>query len=456
MVEAQPLLRGPHGFAELTLPEGPPITRRFFETCTESRDFQCAASEREQVHLVHRWACENHPEKLSLQQIADFFQLAKSTVAHHLRKPVDSGVARSPCRNGRPSLLTEEQLTALRRFIEERFASRYPVSYEDCRAFLLESFDLAVNIKSLRSLIERTDAFKTVVGEPMEDSRNFCDPSAIDEYLAHLEEVLRVGKVPAAFVVNIDEAGFSEFVDARRSMRIVPADYPMKKIPVPVTRAEKRATLLAGICADGSTLKPLVIVPRDTMETELLLRGYTTDKIMFGHSDKGYMTTSLFTNWAKRCFIPEMKQKRVEHQYDGPIILTLDRFGCHCNDEFVSMCEEENIVCVFLPPHTSDQLQPCDLGVFAIQKNWMSNIRIPGNLNRQTKQIVKIIDSYRMATSFKNVTGAFRRAGIVTFLDEQLRLMARVDVRFASAVRHLQLDDDNGYELPGDKKRINI
>lgn len=34
--------------------------------------------------------------------------------------------------------------------------------------------------------------------------------------------------------------------------------------------------------------------------------------------------------------------------------------------------------------------------------------------------------------------------------------MARVDVRFASAVRHLQLDDDDGYELPGDKKRINI
>lgn len=57
----------------------------------------------------------------------------------------------------------------------------------------------------------------------MEDSRNFCDPSAIDEYLAHLEEVLRVGKVPGAFVVNIDEAGLSEFVDARRSMRIVPS-----------------------------------------------------------------------------------------------------------------------------------------------------------------------------------------------------------------------------------------
>ena len=198
MVSAQPLLRAPHGFAELTFPEEPPITRCFFETCADSRDFPCAASEREQFHWVHRWACENHPEKLSLQQIADLFQLAMSTVARHLRKPVDSGVARSPCRNGRPSLLTEEQLTALRRFIEERFASRYPVSYEDCRAFLLGAFDLATNIKFLRSLIQRTDAFNTV-GEPMEDSLNFCDPS--DYYYARLHYVLRTSCLPSLCAV---------------------------------------------------------------------------------------------------------------------------------------------------------------------------------------------------------------------------------------------------------------
>ena len=84
----------------------------------------------------------------------------------------------------------------------------------------------------------------------------------------------------------------------------------------------------------------------------------------------------------------------------------------------------------------------------------MSSIQIPDGLNRQTRQIVKIIDSYRMATTFKNVTSAFRRAGIVTYLDDELRLMARVDIRYASAVRHLQCEDCD--VLPNDKQRINI
>ena len=43
----------------------------------------------------------------------------------------------------------------------------------------------------------------------------------------------------------------------------------------------------------------------------------------------------------------------------------------------------------------------------------MGNIQIPDNFKRQDKQIVRIIDSYRMVTSFKNVTGAFKKPGIV-------------------------------------------
>ena len=360
----------------------------------------------------------------------------------------------SPCTNGRPSLLTREQMSELSDFIQSRFEQKIPATYEDCREFLLERFDLAVESGSLRAFITRSRAFKTVIGHPIEDLRAFASEEAIDEYLTQLEQTLNVAQVPAAFIVNIDEAGFAEFADRHTTTRIVPASYPLNSVGVPVSRAEKRATLLAGICADGSALKPLVIVQRDTLARELLVRGYTADKIMFETTEKGYMNTEVFIKWGKKCFIPEMQRRRQDFGYDGPIILLLDQFGCHCNEVFIAMCEEANIVCTFLPPHTSDQLQPCDLGLFGIQKKWMSSIQIPDGLNRQTRQIVKIIDSYRMATTFKNVTSAFRRAGIVTYLDDELRLMARVDIRYASAVGHLQCEDCD--VLPNDKQRINI
>ena len=451
-----PVLHPPHGLYELTLPEDPDL-RKFFEKCIETPDFQRAGSEREQVQLTKRWADEHLEGRVSYQALADFFQVYKSTIHHHLTRPIRATESVSPCRNGRPPILNEHQAKALAEFIVDRFNKRYPVSYEDCREFIMSEFEIAVNIISLRSFLSRMPIFKTVTGIPMEDSRNFCDESEIDSYLQQLEDVLRVGQVPAAFIMNIDEAGFAEYVDTHNSVRIVPASYAQKTVPVPVSRAEKRASLLAGICADGDTLKPMIVVPRDTMERELILRGYTVDKIHFAHSEKGYMTTDLFLQWAEKSFFPEIRRKRAFHDYYGPAILILDQYGSHCSDTFVSMCEDENVVCMFIPAHTSDQLQPCDLGVFAIQKRWSANIQISEDLNRQTKQIVKIIDSFRMATTFKNVTAAFRRAGIVTFIDESSgRLMARFDIRYASAVRHLELDDEDTLHLPGDKSRIRI
>ena len=114
------LLRQPHGYADLTFPEPSPL-RAFLEICAEQRDFICAASEREQVHLVHRWSQDSQCGPLSLRQLAEFFEVGKSTIQHHLSKPYEQGTADSPCKNGRPSLLDEEQAFALNRFIQEKY-----------------------------------------------------------------------------------------------------------------------------------------------------------------------------------------------------------------------------------------------------------------------------------------------------------------------------------------------
>lgn len=97
---------------------------------------------------------------------------------------------------------------------------------------------------------------------------------------------------------------------------------------------------------------------------------------------------------------------------------------------------------------TSDQIQPCDLGIFSNQKRWQRNIRVDDGLNKQTKQVIRIVDSYRMATTAKNVVSAFRKGGIVTYVDrDKMQLKVRVDIGKATAVRHyahLHAEDANG------------
>ena len=171
----------------------------------------------------------------------------------------------------------------------------------------MDHFDLNVNIKSLRALIARSDIFTTGDGEPMEDARIYSDPQKIDEYYRNIEEIIRVGNSPTEFIINIDEVGFERYADARKTRRIVPARYPLNSIPVPVSRAEKRATLLAGICGDGTTLKPMVVLQRETIDRELLLRGYTSSQIHFARNDTGYMTSQLFTQWSEQSFFPELR-----------------------------------------------------------------------------------------------------------------------------------------------------
>jgi hypothetical protein len=58
---------------------------------------------------------------------------------------------------------------------------------------------------------------KTVDGIPIERARVMPDPAAIDIYYAKIAEL--IDGIPREFVLNMDETGFSDHVDAREEKR---------------------------------------------------------------------------------------------------------------------------------------------------------------------------------------------------------------------------------------------
>lgn len=449
-------LHPPHSFAELCLPLHDARKRAFFSQCCERPDFSRASSEREQVHLIWSWSQSWTECKISLQDVADFLGAWKSTISWHLSKTVSPG---EPCvaqPGGRPSIIPNDVRDKLIASVQEAFERRIPLTFEDIRDYLLTECNISININTLRKFVSRNDQLRVVQGVPLEDTRLFSSEEDIQAYFDRIREVITVGQIPSGFIFNLDEVGFDSYVDARKIKRIVPSHYVQNEIPTPVSRQEKRATLLVAISADGRTVKPLVVLQRETIEIELLNMGYTADVVLFGRSDTGFMNTRLFLDWAKRSFFPEIRQRRATTGYEGPALLILDGFGVHHSPSFAEMCEEANVVLVFLPPHTSDQLQPCDLGLFGMQKRWQSNITLPTYLNKQTKQVVRIIDSLRMATTPKNVIGAFRKAGIISrFSIEKGQLIADVNPALATSVRH---SGEGAQELrePSQRQRVRI
>ena len=445
-------LKRAHGWDSVTLPTDP-VLRRFLVSVMESTQFQQCAYEREQVHIVHRRA-SSCPVKVSYQTIADFFQITKSTVQYHLKRPssIVSGCTIGAI--GRPPLLDGEQLDAVLKFISSRFAQRSPATYDEIRRYIKQKFALIVDVACLRHFLCRVPQIKSVEGRPMEDSRVFVRQEEIVQYFTRIAEIISVAEIPAAFILNIDESGFDRFVDARQITCIVPAAYEQSCIPIPVSRKEQRATLLAAICADGSSMKNMIVLPRKSIDQELFELGYTPDKFHYGHSEKGFMTTRLFREWIELSFIPEIRSRRARYKYEGPVLAIMDGFSVHDSEMVSELFEKELIISIFIPPHSSNQVQPLDLGVFAIQKQRQSNVTVPSDVSTQTAQVIRMMDSYIMAATPKNIIRAFQRGGIVSLYDrEKMMLMSRVEPEYAKAATLGQTYDIEE-DIGGPRRRV--
>lgn len=100
----------------------------------------------------------------------------------------------------------------------------------------------------------------------------------------------------AKFIFNIDEAGCSNWDDRHYTKVLVPCEYDNNKIPIQEDRNSKRL----------SSMKPLIIVHRITVDNDIKLAGYNEDSALFSCQNSGLMTAKLFLKWSKDIFFPEL------------------------------------------------------------------------------------------------------------------------------------------------------
>jgi hypothetical protein len=366
-----------------------------------TEEFRSAKTMREQIGIL------GTSKILSKTKIAKLLGVNRSTITKQLRRYTATvrGV-------GRPPVFTDTEQMLLENFICERFDQGIPVDYHEIWTFVHTVFGKDVLIDMLRHFIRSCGCFKAITGIPMDRERVAADPSAIDYFYNELEMYLG-DVVPPGFLLNIDETGMQEFVDAREQTIIVPIEFPKNSIFISKSRAQRRITLLGGIFGDGTTLKPLLIIPRATCDADLLKHGYDGSKVSIYCQENGFISSDIFDEWTESILIPEIRRRRDETGYIGVVILILDGCSCHTTDYFEDECLNENIVPIFLAPHSSDQCQPLDLLIFSLQKLFIQRIRPAKDSTTQTKEIIKILDSWQQATTPSNITASFKRAGLL-------------------------------------------
>jgi hypothetical protein len=126
----------------------------------------------------------------------------------------------------------------------------------------------------------------------MKARRVEVDEVAVAAFHDELEAM--IDGVPAAMINNADETGCSDWAHTYEIRVLVPDTYPVSSTAVQVGRPGKRATLLGCIAADGPTIRPMIVVERVAMESDIRLAGCSSEKVDVCSQSNGYMMSQLF------------------------------------------------------------------------------------------------------------------------------------------------------------------
>jgi hypothetical protein len=356
---------------------------------------------------------DRHQPKFTWSVIAQIFGVARSTIQEHVALYKLRG--NSPGTAGRPSCLTREELEELVQQITECYDRARPLSIHDLLAYISNNFDLNISPDTLYHILQRESRIRSITALPCEDKRLQVPEHEIIHYFHCLAAT--ISGVPPHFVFNVDEMGHQDWADAGKKTCYVPSTCTHSEIRYPVSRTGKRLTLIACICADGSHLRPCLIIPRKTFENELFALGFAPDQLEIYSQSKSFIDIDIFNDWFKDTFVPTVTERKQKYQYDGPTYLIMDNCSAHHGRIFDELCQQHNIVPIMLPPHSSNQLQPLDLSTFGATKKNIHSVNTSDKLNIQTKHIVRVLVGFLRAVVPPNVIMTFRNAGISIELD---------------------------------------
>jgi hypothetical protein len=141
----------------------------------------------------------------------------------------------------------------------------------------------------------------------------------------------------------------------------------------------------------------------------------------------------------------------------GYRLLIIDGHESHNSLEFQDFCKANNIITLYIPPHSSHLLQPLDVGCFTLlKKAYGTQIGelIWNGINYITK--LEFLPAFKAAhdtsMTLSNIQGSFRGAGLVPFDPEAV--ISKLDLKLRTPTLVPSKDLPWESQIPGDTKEL--
>ncbi|CAF4937022.1 unnamed protein product [Pieris macdunnoughi] len=230
---------------------------------------------------------------------------------------------------------------------------------------------------------------------------------SVTEFYTNLKTVFERHPLTADRIFNFDESGVSTVL---ATPKVLASRY--QKQVGQIVSAERGELVTFGgiISASGNTIPPLFVFPRVHYKDNFL-EGAPEGSL--GAANKsGWINSDIFV-----CVLKHI-QKHTLCTRDNPILLLCDNHESHVSLEAINYAKVNGIIYLSFPPHTSQRLQPLDVGVFGPFKsklkiafnNW--HMMNPGKALTiyNIPKLVKI--AFFESFTLKNIISGFNSPGI--------------------------------------------
>jgi hypothetical protein len=369
-------------------------------------------------------ALEND-KKLSIRAAAKLYNVPVSTLGY---RRTGRAIRRDLPANLRK--LTDLEEEAIVQYIIELFERAFPprlCGVEDMANQLLRIRDAPpVGKLWAHRFVKRQPELRTRWSRRYDYQRAKCeDPKVIGDWFALVQNTKAKYGIVDDDIYNFDETGFMMGIICA-GMVVTTSDGRSKaKLAQPGNR--EWATVIQGVNALGWAIPPFIILAAQYH----LANWYTECNLpadwRIATTDNGWTTNAVGLDWIKHFDYHTAPRAKGKYR-----LLILDGHESHHSTEFELYCQQNNIITLCMPPHSSHLLQPLDVGCFGPLKQAYGRqvedlMRMHINHVSKLEFLCGFREAFFVSMTEKNIQGGFAGAGLVPYDPE--RVISKLDVK---------------------------
>jgi polyhydroxyalkanoate synthesis regulator phasin len=276
------------------------------------------------------------------------------------------------------------------------------------------------------NFIRRHPELKTRFFRKYNYQRAKCeDPTTIRDWFTLIANTIAKYGITLADIYNFNETGFMMGMIA--SGMVVTGAERRGKLKSVQPGNREWVTVIQAINAEGWAIQPFIVVAGQYHLASWYQESNLPGDWAIATTQNGWTDNETGLEWIKH-----FNQHTKARSEGGYRLLILDGHESHHSADFKVYCEENNIITLCMPPHSSHLLQPLDVGCFgplkiAYGREIEHLIRCSITYISKPDFFLAFYTAFQAAMTESNIKGGFRGAGLVPLDPENV--LSKLDVQ---------------------------